>query len=50
MKSKPRGGLLLTQRVLPNSGVMLLVSVIVLLALGVAAFVRLSGRRGGHQV
>jgi hypothetical protein len=48
--TKPRGGLLLMQRVLPNSGVLLLVSVVVVLALGVAAFVRLSGRRGGRRV
>src|SRR5919198_3330608 len=52
--AKPRhraghGALELTKRLLPSSGTALLVSVLVVLALGVAIFVRLSGRRGGHQ-
>jgi hypothetical protein len=43
------GRLVLTRALLSANGTVLLIAVLVILALAVAIFVRLSGRRGGHQ-
>jgi hypothetical protein len=43
------GGLVLTSRLPSSASAVLLVLVLVALVLGVAALVKLSGRRGGHQ-
>jgi hypothetical protein len=43
------GGLVLTRRLFSDDGAILLALILVALTLAVAVFVKLSGRRGGHQ-
>lgn len=45
----PAGAIVLSTRLLAGDPILLLASVLASLVLGVAVFVRLSGRRGGHQ-